>query len=317
MESPLAEKQIFPNRANRPVSTVDMHLAGGPAADAAEPHANNARKGVRTSEATRQAIQASDQTDTALARLYHVNRKTVAKWKARQWITATAPMGPKTPQPRLLTAKEEVIIAAYRRRTRLSLEDCLDQLRRLFPKLTRSSLYRCLRRYGLSKIGATADAPPISDEILSGPFRFDITLDLIPLTDGAVDDDVPLGKGEVDEKGHLAMFYEDDEFLVRRSYVVFMAIEETTKQVYADVFDYANAAAAAQFMLDLVERTPQKVISVTTEEIDVFGGINADFHNNIAKAFSRACTATGVSHRRTRRLASSRSRSIGTQANGE
>ena len=44
-----------------------------------------------------------------------------------------------------------MIILAYRWRTRLPLNDCHDRLRRLMPKLSRSALYRCLKRRGLSR----------------------------------------------------------------------------------------------------------------------------------------------------------------------
>src|SRR5208337_4759651 len=47
-------------------------------------------------------------------------------------------------------------------RTRLSLDDSLVRLRRLMPQLSRSALYRCLERNGLSKIGRTNVSPPLT-----------------------------------------------------------------------------------------------------------------------------------------------------------
>jgi hypothetical protein len=82
---------------------------------------------------------------------------------------------------RLLTAREEAVIVAYRSRTRLSLDNCLEKLRELIPTLTRSTLYWCLRRYGLNKIGPTAKTARTNEDVFEGPYCFDITLDLIPL----------------------------------------------------------------------------------------------------------------------------------------
>jgi hypothetical protein len=44
----------------------------------------------------------------------------------------------------LAGVEDEVVVLAYRWRTRLSLDDSLVRLRRLMPQLSRSALYRCL-----------------------------------------------------------------------------------------------------------------------------------------------------------------------------
>ncbi len=84
-------------------------------------------------------------------------------------------MGPKNPRSSVLTLEDEVIILAYRWRTRLSLDDLHVRLRRLMPQLSRSALYRCLKRHGLSKIGPTAKCPPLKSAALRGPYCFEIT----------------------------------------------------------------------------------------------------------------------------------------------
>jgi hypothetical protein len=128
----------------------------------------------------RWAIIRSNQTDAAQAREHRIDRKTVANWKARN-SDLNRPMGPTIPEPRLLTAREEAVIVAYRSRTRLSLDNCLEKLRELIPTLTRSTLYWCLRRYGLNKTGPTAKTARTNEDVFEGPYCFDITLDLIPL----------------------------------------------------------------------------------------------------------------------------------------
>jgi DNA-binding transcriptional regulator YiaG len=105
-----------------------------------------------TTPSIREAIQASSEKNTVLATRYGVNRKTVAKWKRRSF-SSDLQMRPKN--PRSLTLNDQVIIVAYRWRTRLSLDESHVRLRRLMPQLSRSALYRCLERYGLSKIGRT------------------------------------------------------------------------------------------------------------------------------------------------------------------
>jgi hypothetical protein len=106
----------------------------------------------------RRAIQASEEeTNIALSKRHRVNRKTIAKWKARDFMTDD-----RTGRASLLTDKDEAIIRAYRGRTRLALNDSHLRLRCLIPKLSRSAPYRCLKRRGLSRIGSTATCPRLT-----------------------------------------------------------------------------------------------------------------------------------------------------------
>ena len=171
------------------------------------------RKGERTACATttprvRRAIQASEEKNTVLAERYGVNRKTIAKWKARE-SASDERMGPKNPCSSVLTRHDEAIILAYRWRTRLPLNDCQDRLRRLMPKLSRSALHRCLRRHGFSRIGKTAKCPPVTSAGLRGPYTFEITANEV--------------------------VFRRDVFGV--VFQVFLAVEEVTKHLYAEVID--------------------------------------------------------------------------------
>src|SRR5262249_34943026 len=65
---------------------------------------------------------------------------------------ADLPTGPKRATSTLLSIEEEAIIVAFRRHTLLSLDDCLYALQPTIPHLTRSSLHRCLKRHGISRL---------------------------------------------------------------------------------------------------------------------------------------------------------------------
>jgi len=84
-------------------------------------------------------------------------------------------MGPKNPSSNILTDDDEAIVLAYRWRTRLSLNDSYLRLKRFIPQLSRSTLYRCLKRHGLNKIGPIAKCSPLTTGALRGPYLFEIT----------------------------------------------------------------------------------------------------------------------------------------------
>jgi hypothetical protein len=66
---------------------------------------------ARTTAAVRRAIQQSQESIATLAERYHLNPKTVAKWKKRTHMH-DAPMGPKTPRSTVLTLEEEALEVA-------------------------------------------------------------------------------------------------------------------------------------------------------------------------------------------------------------
>ena len=115
---------------------------------------------ARTTAAVRRAIQHSQESLIVLSRRHGINPKTVAKWKRRTSVS-DLPTGPKDAHSTVLSIEEEAIIIAFRKHTLLPLDDCLYALQATIPRLTRSSLHRCLQRHGISRLPeVTGDKEP-------------------------------------------------------------------------------------------------------------------------------------------------------------
>ena len=108
-------------------------------------------RGATTTAAIRRAIQHSQESLRTLARRHGINPKTVAKWRKRCSVT-DLPTGPRAPRSTVLSFEEEAVVVAFRKRTLLPLDDCLYALQATIPRLTRSSLHRCLERHGISRL---------------------------------------------------------------------------------------------------------------------------------------------------------------------
>src|SRR3712207_5040281 len=106
---------------------------------------------ARTTPRVRAELRASQEATRALAARYGLNPETVTKWR-RRTTTADRPMGPSRPRSSVLTEPEEAIVAEFRRRTLLPLDDVLGCLRATIPTLSRSALHRCLARHGISRL---------------------------------------------------------------------------------------------------------------------------------------------------------------------
>jgi hypothetical protein len=141
------------------------------------------------------------------------------------------------------------------------------------PNLSRSTLYRCLKRRGLSRIGPTATCPPLTTAALKGPYIFEITINEVAMRD----------PGDV-----IAVAVE-----------VFLAIEEITKYVYAEV-TVATPENAAAFLGNLIAQSPEKIIAVATDILPAFTDGRAGFHEDMASVgphlFAVACRSHGIVH---------------------
>ena len=128
-------------------------------------------RSATTTEAVRRAIQNSQESMRALARRHGINQKTVAKWKKRE-STADRRTGPTVPRLTVLSVEQEAIIVAFRKHTLLPLDDCLYALQATIPRLTRSSLHRCLERHGISRLPEVEGDTPRRKKFDSYPIGF-------------------------------------------------------------------------------------------------------------------------------------------------
>ena len=98
-----------------------------------------------------QRSQASVRGVRALAKHCRIDPKTVAKWKVPTSFS-DLPTGPRKSRLTTLSVEEEAVVVAFRRHTLLPLDDYLYALQPTIRHLTRSSLRRCLKRHGISRV---------------------------------------------------------------------------------------------------------------------------------------------------------------------
>lgn len=222
---------------------------------------------AHTTVAVRRTIQHRQESLAKLAKRYHVNPKTVAKWKQRSHVH-DASMGPKQCHSTVLTLEEEALIVAFRRHTLLPLDDCLYALQETLPHLTRSALHRCLQRHGISRLLDIA-----GEKLRKKKFKV-----------------YPIGYVHIDiaevrtEEGKLHLF---------------VAVDRACQFVYAELHVEANKVVAAQFLRNLIAAIPYKIHTVLTDNGIQFTNRKRDiyaFHH----IFDRVCHENGIDHRLTK-----------------
>ena len=227
---------------------------------------------ARTTEAVRRAIQHSQASLRALAKRYGINQKTVRKWKARDCV-ADLRTGPKEPRSTVLSVEEEAIVIAFRRHTLLPLDDCLYALQATIPRLTRSSLHRCLQRHGISRLPEVEGDKPEKKRFKSYPIGF-FHIDLAEVRT---------------EEGKLYLY---------------VAVDRTSKFAFVQLVEKANTVTARAFLDALVAAVPYKIEIVLTDNGVQFtdlpkkrSGPTAMFRGH---PFDQACRSHGIEHRLTK-----------------
>ena len=228
---------------------------------------------ARTTPRVRAELQASKEKTGVLARRYGLSRTTVSKWRARS-TTGDAPMGPRNPKSTVLSPVEEAMIVEFRRRTLLPLDDVLGCLMHTIPKLTRSSLHRCLARHGISRL-------PESEGKASERGKF------APVKIGYVHIDIcELRLAE----GKLHMF---------------LAIDRVSKFTFVEFHDDAGKMSGARFLANVVAAFPYKIHTVLTDNGMAFADLPKNRNGPTrrwlgAHIFDRICHENGIEHRLTK-----------------
>jgi len=236
---------------------------------------------ARTTAAVRRAIQHSQESLRALARRHGINPKTVAKWRARASV-ADQRTGPKDPRSTVLSPEDEAIIVAFRRHTLLPLDDCLYALQATIPRLTRSSLHRCLQRHGISRLPETDGNKPQRSRFKRYPIGF-FHIDIAEVRT---------------EQGKLHLF---------------VAIDRTSKFAFVELHEKATRRVAGDFLRHLAAAVPYKINTVLTDNGTHFteptgdGWTPEDIRAMRAKkvpflchAFEYACADLDIEHRLTK-----------------
>ena len=225
-----------------------------------------------TTHAVRAAIQRSQASLQELAAQYNLNPKTVAKWKKRAFVHDAA-MGPKTPRSTVLTCEQEAVAVAFRKHTLLPLDDCLFALQATIPQLTRSSLHRLFQRHDISRLPEIEGDKEPKKKFKSYPIGF-FYVDLAEVRT---------------EEGKLHLF---------------VAIDRTSKFVFAKLVEQANRVTASGFLLELIAAVPYKIHTVLTDN-----GIQFTFPPRYADGptarsmihmFDMRCRENGIEHRLTK-----------------
>ncbi len=219
-----------------------------------------------TTARTRAEFRSSEESVATLARRHGVNPKTVAKWRTRD-CTDDLPMGPRQRKSTVLTPLEEAAIVAFRVQTHLPLDEVFVALKPSIPTLTRSTLHRCLKRHGVSRLPRPARERRgrfKSYEI--GYFHIDVC-------------EVRVEQG----KAHL-----------------FVAVDRTSKFAFARLYRRATTLTSVAFLKALLKAVPYRIHTLLTDNGIQFADAGKPRRYGFPHPFGRLCRARGIEHRLTK-----------------
>ena len=191
-------------------------------------HAN-----AKTTARVREEIQNSTESIATLAKRLSINPKTVLKWRHAKQINDKK-SGPKAPCSTVLSPLEEQSICEFRRQTKLSLDDIYISLKDNIKGLTRSNLYRCLKRYGLNKISKEE-----TNAKEKKPFK-----------------DYPIGYVHIDIT---------EIRLEKQKLYLFVAIDRICKYVYVELHERMTQEIAVLFLRNVIKDMPFNIHRILTD----------------------------------------------------
>ena len=186
--------------------------------------------------------------------------------------TMDSRMGPALPRSAKLTLAEEEMVVEFRRRTLLPLDDMLGHLHQCLPQLSRSALYRCLVRHGISQLPKSTIAPK-------------------------------RGKFAPTEMGYLHIDSSELRLESGKQHM-FVAIDRVTKFNYVALFNAATKRNGAMFLRQAIEAFPYQIHTVLTDNGAAFteqpryrsGATNRFWGHD----FDRVCYEYNIKHRLTK-----------------
>ena len=226
-----------------------------------------------TTPRTRAYIQSSTASVAQLAAELGVSETTIRRWKART-STEDRSHRPRRIQTRFDPVEEDIAVE-LRTRLALSIDDILEVMQRgVGADISRSALYRCLKRHGLGARSAAGTSPP-------QPFE--------PTAFGYV---------HVDLK-HLTRLQGQPAY-------VFVAIERTTNFVHVEIVTDRRADTIAACFARFLDSFGYRVHTVLTDNgsefTDRFGDARWRKREKATgkHAFDRVCADHGIKHKLTR-----------------
>lgn len=162
---------------------------------------------------------------------------------------------------------------AFRKQTLLPLDDCLYALQASIPKLTRSSLHRCLERHGISRLPEVEGSKPKRQKFAHYPLGY-FHIDLA---------EVRTAEGKL---------------------YLFVAIDRTSKFVFVELVERADMRAAAVFLEALLAAVPYRIHTVLTDNGIQFADLPKNRQGPTARfrghPFDRICLLHSIDHRLTK-----------------
>jgi len=225
-----------------------------------------------TTHAIRAAIQRSKASIAELSAQYHLNPKTVRKWRKRTTVE-DMPMGPQDARSTVLSPEEEATCVAFRKHTLLPLDDCLYALLATVPNLTRPSLHRLFQRHGISRLPDLKSEAEPKKRFKSYPIGY-FHIDIAEVRT---------------EEGKLHMF---------------VAIDRTSKFAFIRLEEKANTETSTAFLDALVEAVPYTIHTVLTDNGIQFADLPKNRNKPTAlwrgHPFDRLCQHYEIEHRLTK-----------------
>ena len=224
---------------------------------------------AKTTPKVREEIRNSQESIAALAKRLSLNPKTVMKWRKAASVEDGKSGAKKVRSS--LSELEQQAVCEFRRTMKLPLDDCYIALKDTIPSLSRSNLYRCLKRNQLHVLPEEDEEKREKKSFKDYEIGF-VHMDITELRVG------------------------------KQKHYLFVAIDRTSKYVYAELYPTMTTEHAVLFLKNTIEHCPFKITKILTDNGAQFTYALLAEHltpKDKIQPFDALCAEHGIEHRLT------------------
>ncbi|MFV7769572.1 transcriptional regulator [Shewanella marisflavi] len=236
-----------PNHKTPPAET---HSSGGKLSASEYRHKN-----ATTTPEMRRFIQDSDLPVSQLAKVLNISEATVRKWRRRDSINDT----PNTPHHlnTTLSPMQEYVVVGLRYQLKMPLDRLLKVTQEFInPNVSRSGLARCLKRYGVSRIGSI-EPPQVPEHYFNQlPIAQGSDIVTYTLNPETLARTLALPQADGDSVLQVASLTLPPQLTDAQPNSVLLGIDPDSDWIYLDIYQDGNTQATKRYIKHVLRFGP-------------------------------------------------------------
>ncbi len=226
-------------------------------------------KNATTTPEMRLFIQESSLPVSQLAKILNISEATVRKWRKRDSISNT----PNTPHHlnTTLTPMQEYVVIGLRSQLKIPLDRLLEVTQEFInPNVSRSGLARCLKRFGVSRIGDIEEQTMPEHYFNQLPIAQGSDIKTYTLNASTLAKTLALPKDDADTVVQVSSMSIPAELTDSTPSSLFLGVDPHSDWIYLDIYQDGDTQATRRYFAHVLRHGPFHLRKLLVNNYHVF-----------------------------------------------